>query len=309
MYVWQALIVADLTPEAYFAMARLCPNLENLRLHLCGRLSTEVVASWPSSLTQLTRVELYGPFLVRKEGWIPFFKAIGKRLEAFLVTQSPRIDLETVETMVDSCPNITELRLAEIGLLNDDLLRPLGRLINLRLLDLSSPSLPLNDEAMVQLLSDVGANLTSLNLSDIPDLTDVTLVAIAKYCPKLRQLQLRNLVELTDEGVSVFFAALKKTGHPGFEAIDMEKGHDLRSGALEALLAHSGPTVEKLSLLGWREVEATALNGLTKCNQLRELDVGWCRQVTDWSIKDVLDSCDSIKLIKVWGTLHLPSIR
>ncbi len=289
-------------------MANLCPNIESLHLHLCGQLSTDAVASWGKSFKRLKRLKLFGPFLVRTQGWISFFKAAGKHLESFLITQSPRFDLETIETLVKSCPNLTELRLAEIGLLNDESLGPLGSLKKLTYLDLSSAGSPLSDQAITTLLSVVGKNLVSLSLSDNPELTDVTLIAIAKHCPRLRSVYLRNVVELTDDGVAEFFAMMKTNGHPGLEVIDMEKGHDLKSKALQALVSHSGATVEKLSLLGWRDVEKEALNGLTKCKHLKELDIGWCRQVTDFSIEDVLEACDLITIIKVWGE-HYRCIR
>ena len=230
-----------------------------------------------------------------------FFTDAGKRMECILITQSPRIDLETIETLVSSCPNVTELRLAEIGPLNDELLKPLAKLKKLAILDLSSAGFPFGDDAVAALLSSSGKDLVSLNLSDNLELTDATLSAIATHCPRLRFLYLRNLVELTDDGVADFFVRLKKDGHPGFEVIDLEKGHDLKSKALLALVAHSGLTLEKLSILGWREVEKEALSGLTKCIHLKELNLGWCRQVTDFSIKDILDTCNSIKVIKVWG--------
>lgn len=282
-------------------MANLCPNLERLHLHLCGQLSTDAVTSWGKSLKQLKCLELYGPFLVRKEGWISFLKTVGKRLEGLLITQSPRFDQETVETLVRSCPNITQLRLAEIGLLCSDFLEPLGKLKKLAVLDLTSAGSPISDEAVTSLLSKIGKSLLTLNLSDNPELTDVTLAAIAKYCPKLRALYLRNAVELTDDGVAEFFSTMKENGHPGLEIINLEKGNDLKGKALRALVDHSGPTVEKLSLLGWRGVEKEALSDLSKCGHLKELDIGWCRQVTDFSIKEVLDSCDLIEVLKVWG--------
>ena len=238
-----------------------------------------------------------------------FLKLAGKRLQALLVTQSPRIDLETIEVLVKSCVNLTELRLSEIGQLKDDLIEPLGKLKKLTILDLSSAGQSLTDSAVNTLLSKVGKNLVSLNMSDNPDLTDVALLAIATHCPQLRSLHLRNLVELTDDGVADFFATLERSGHPGFETIDLEKGHDLKSRALHALIAHSRTSLEKLSLMGWREVEKEALSELTECSQLRELDLGWCRQVTDFTIKDVLDACSAIKVIKVWGELCLVLMR
>jgi DNA repair protein RAD7 len=290
-----------LAHDAYIALAKLCPNLESLYLHLCGQLATESVITLGESLKHLKRLELFGPFLVRQQGWMSFFKSVGDRLEGFLVTQSPRIDLETIETLVTHCRNLTQLRLAEVGQLKDDLIVPLAQLKKLHLLDLSAPGTPLTDDGVIALLSQVGEHLISLNLSDNPDLTDAILPSIVKYCPNLRRLSLRNVVELTDEGVSAFFISLKSLQRPGLEIIDLEKGHDLQGGSLRALVEHSGDTIEHLNILGWREADAESIGELAKCSQLRELDLGWCREVTDFTIKEILESCGSIKLIRVWG--------
>jgi DNA repair protein RAD7 len=282
-------------------MANLCPNLERLHLQLCGQLMAASLIHWSTVLKHLKRLELYAPFLVRKDGWETFIVAAGTRLEGFLVTQSPRIDLETINTLVDNCPNLTELRLCEIGLLDGDCLAAISKLGKLRLLDLSAPAHSLNDDDVVSLLQSVGSNLESLNLSSNPELTDLTLDAIAANCPKLRELHMRHQVELTNEGVAKFFQDLKQSGHTGLSIIDFEKGHDLRDEALDALLSHSGNTVEQLSILGWRDTTSTALERLAECSILRELDLGWCRKLTDFTLKDILERSKTVELIRVWG--------
>ncbi|WVQ80246.1 hypothetical protein IAT38_002351 [Cryptococcus sp. DSM 104549] len=294
-----------LTPEAFIALGNLCPNLASLRLDLCGQLSTDALIAWGKSLKSLKRLELHAPFLVRKEGWLSFFKAAGKRLEGFLIFQSPRIDAETVGALVKYCPNLTELRLQEVGQLNADCVEELQKLKKLRLLDLSSPAHSLSDGVVIDLLSAVGGTLESLNLSDNPELTDEVLLAIVEHCPCLRRLILRNAVELSDTGVAAFFDALSSAGRPGLERIDLEKGHDLQGQALQALLRHSGDSVEELSLHGWRDVDKEALEGLTKCGKLKTLDVGWCRRVDNFWVKDVLEGCGSLEQLRVWGCNEL----
>ncbi|WWC62122.1 uncharacterized protein I303_104713 [Kwoniella dejecticola CBS 10117] len=294
-----------LTPDAFIAMSKLCPKLTTLHLHLCGQLSADAMTAWGKSLKQLKRVELFAPFLVRKEGWVNLLKAIGKRLESFLITQSPRIDLETIKILVKSCPNLVELRLAEVGQLNDDCLAVLQSLKKLRYLDLSAAGTPLTDEAVIALVSAIGDGLEELVLADNSELTDAILPVIAEHCPRLRRLSLRNLVELSSDGVAEFFSMLKAKNRSGYEHIDLEKGHDLQDAALDALLAHSGNTVEKLNLLGWREVSNESLSKIAHCKHLKELDIGWCRQVTDFTVKDVLEGCNEIQTVRVWGCNQL----
>lgn len=293
--------LSGLVHESYVTMANLCPNIERLHLQLCGQLMADTLVHWGKTLTQLRRVELYAPFLVRKDGWESFITACGKRLEGFLVTQSPRIDRETIACLVKSCPNLTELRLAEIGLLDGECLLSIAKLKKLKLLDLSAPPHSLQDDEVVALLAAVGSTLESINLSGNPELTDAVLLAIAQYCPKLQELHMRHQVEFTNEGVAQFFTELSSRGYPGFVVIDLEKGHDLQDEALGALLAHSGNSVEWLSILGWRDTTADALGRLAQCGALRQLDIGWCRKVTDFALKDILDGCRSVQTVRVWG--------
>jgi DNA repair protein RAD7 len=287
----------NLANQSYLTLANLCPNLESLRLDLCGQLTTEAITYWGENL-KLKRLELYAPFLVRKPGWLSLFKSLGEKLEVFLVTQSPRIDVETIESLVEYCPNLTELRLAEIGQLNGDCLSHLAKLKHLVYLDLSSPATSLSDDSVVDLLTAIGPNLTSLNLDNNLELTDEILPAISR-CSNLRHLSLRNLPELTDQGVSRFFDDMQ--AHPGFVSLDFEKGHDLGSKAVKALVKHSAHSLETLNMPGWKEADEEALSSLAKCTHLKSLDLGWCRQVTDYTLKDILDACTEIATIRVWG--------
>lgn len=282
-------------------MANLCPNLVTLNLQYCGQMQTETLQAWGKSLRHLRHLELFGPFLVRKEGWISFFKAVGSRLESLSITQSPRIDQETIEVLVKSCPNLRTLRLAEIGQLDSECLVPLAKLKHLHELELSSPGgTALSDDALDTFLQAVGANLTSLNLDYNPELSDALLVSIANHCPKLTKLSLRD-IDLSDAAVRTFFETRLKHRRPGFSHLDLEKGHDLAGQSLRALIKQSDATIERLSLLGWRNVDADAVSLLAGCKKLGVVDLSWCRHVTDFTIKDIIDGCPAIKEIRVWG--------
>lgn len=268
---------------------------------MCGQISTDTLVTWGKSLKNLKSLELNGPFLVRKAGWISFFKDRGKKLEGLSITQSPRIDLETIEALVKSCPNLKNLKLTEIGQLDSEFLEPLAKLTKLESLAIISPgSTPLSDEAVVTLLKAVGSHLTTLDLSENKELGDEILVAMAECCPKLQHLSLRN-VHLSEAGVKKYFETLSSAEHPGFVTLDLEKGHDLAGSSLGALTKHSSRTLERLSIMGWKHVDADTVSGLSACSQLRFLDLGWCRNVTDFTLKDIIDGCNHINEIRVWG--------
>lgn len=206
----------------------------------------------------------------------------------------------------------------EFDLLADDWLPIIGRLKKLELLDLSAPGhASLTDRPVIELLQQVGAGLDTLSLEDHIRLTDeVLLEGIAPNCPSIRRLNMTNVADytppqedaeyqktgITNEGVAEFFEAWKKNGHDGLFAAEFNLNHDLKEEALHALLAHSGRTLERLDIKGWRTVSEEALNEIgTKCPNLKSLNVGWCRMLTDFTMKEILDGCDQIQTIKAWG--------
>lgn len=71
-----------------------------------------------AKLQHLRRLELYAPFLVRKEAWAQFFELMGKRegggLDGILIRNSPRMDERALEALVEYNPNLKELRLSLI---------------------------------------------------------------------------------------------------------------------------------------------------------------------------------------------------
>src|ERR1700761_157035 len=241
-------------------------------------------------LSHLSHIELLGPFLVRKEGWISFFQSLKTPLTGFLIKQSPRFDLACCEALVANHKNLHELRLSEVGKMGDDFLPLLGCLEGLRSLDLSYPGSSLGDGAMIDLLCLVGKGLERLVLSGNEGFTDVLLVdGIKAYCRSVRELVLTNLPEITDEGVKALF---EEWTNPAIQHIDFGRCHGPSSNALEALLDHSGSSLIWLSINSWKECTEEAIASIgSKAPKLQAIDVGFCRVVDNFTIKVFFEGC------------------
>ncbi|KAI0365137.1 RNI-like protein [Pilatotrama ljubarskyi] len=295
--------VTNLTPPALCTLASLNPNLRDLRLDFCGRMDDTVMSAWGASLPQLKRVELLGPFLVRAPAWQTFFQA-HPGLEGFLITQSPRFDVECMRMLVQNCPNLHELRLKEVGKLSDEFLeqiKPLGG--QLTYLDLSYPGTAdaLSESALIDLLAHVGSSLEHLDLSGNTNVTDAVLFrGIKPHARALKSLALANTPELTDAGVAEFFETYD--GAARLATLDLSRNHELADAALGALLAHSGAELTELNINGWKAVSEDALKGIPRhAPALRRLDVGFCREVHNFFVKEVLERCPDVREVKVWG--------
>ncbi|KAJ3554125.1 hypothetical protein NM688_g3267 [Phlebia brevispora] len=302
----------NLTPPALCTLSSLNPNLTTLRLDFCGLINDEVIDAWTTALPNLRRLELLGPFLVHSNAWQKFFAA-HSLLEGFLITQSPRFDVESVRSLAEHCQNMSELRLKEIGQMSDDFLTFIGQLRGqLTYLDLSYPGVPdaLTEEAVITLMEAVCSNLEHLDLSGNTQLTDGFLYhGLKPYARRLSTLVMSNVHELTDAGVAEFFDTWNTAvdpPNPPLVSIDFSRDQELSGKALASLLAHSGKALEQLNINGWRATPEKVLITIGRnAPLLKKLDIGWCRETDDWVIKDVVENCEKIGEIKVFGCQRL----
>lgn len=259
-------------------LGRLSPNLTSLRLDYCGLVNDQVLTAWCSCLPNLISLELFGPFLVRPPAWIAFFQA-HPRLSGFQITQSPRFDLECLRALIENC-SISILRLREIAKMSDEFLELIQEIDDLTQLDISEPTESCSTDAVLELLEKVGPSLTSLNLSNHLDLNDELLdMGLKPYVSQLSCLSLAGLPLLTDEGMAGFFENWIGVNPPLID-LNLSRNPSLSSASLLSILRHSGSTLQKLNLNGWKDVENNALLEIGKhARELRLLDLGWCREV------------------------------
>jgi DNA repair protein RAD7 len=268
----------NIDPQGFLVLANLCPSLTSLTLNLCGQLSDDSLVGFATKLPSLKRIELLGPFLVRKPAWIDFFTEIGPRLEGFLVRQSPRLDEECIEILVRSAGDrLSELRLSEMGRMDESWLTHLARLRGLKSLDLSYPLVPLPAEsaALQDLIAAVGPGLTALNLAGQSNLTSADLLAL----PNLTRLDLTLLDLLTDEETVAVLTAWADAGNVGLESVKLGKAHLLLGPTLNALIALAGRSLQELEISGWKDLDEGSLKAVGhNCPGLTRLDVGWCSE-------------------------------
>ncbi|PVF98871.1 RNI-like protein [Serendipita vermifera] len=288
------------TPD-YHTMAALNPNLERLTLHLCGQMESPALENWSRAFKNLTRLELHAPYLIHEETWVTFLRAKGAQLSGFLITNSPRFSRQCLDVLIETAPNLKELRLSELTKIEDSWLEAIAQLTALTSLDLSSDRSgrnSLTSPAVVDLLASIGKNLTLLNLSGHEDLDDLILKdGISKHCVTLDTLVLSLLPLLTDEGVATFFKELLRTNR--LVHVDMSRCHELSSAALQSLLRHSGLTLETLNINGWKDVGEEILILISEqAPKLVDVDLGWCRNVNDLVIASFVKRDKGNKVLK-----------
>lgn len=207
-----------------------------------------------------------------------------------------------MKSLITNCPDLTELRLKEAGLLSNELIEVLHQTNGLTYLDLSYPgkSDALSEDALISLLEQIGSTLTHLNLSGNKNITDVFFAQGLKLnLPILDTLKLANLSEVTDAGVADFFNTWDS---PGLIELDLSRNHELASEALDGVLIHSGSRLRVLNIAAWKATSLDSLMSIPdKARGLVKVDLGWCRAVDDFVIKGLMEKCVQLKEIQCWG--------
>ncbi|KAF8685238.1 RNI-like protein [Rhizoctonia solani] len=294
-----------LDPPAFHTLIALNPNLEQVRLDYCRGVDCTVLPTFATGLANLTHLDLYGAFLARAPAFIEFFTAIGSRLECFRLAHSPRLDLDCCQALVHNCADsLTDLRLSNVGKLNDSWLPLLHRCTSLKRLELSYPGgdASLTSEPVVELLGAIGRGLEHLDLSGHPLLEDEVLInGVISHAPNLTSLAISSAPLLTDAGVAQFFAEYNQKA--GLEYLEMKNNPLLSSDSLRAFLDRSTSiAIRQLVINGWRETEEEACKLIpSSCPELRKLDIGFVRSVDDYLIKEVLEGCSKIEEISCFG--------
>lgn len=302
---------SQLDSGALASIATFCPQVEDINLQLCGMLDNAAIDTWTDKLLNLSRVELYGCFLVRIEAWHRFFETIQKRLVSFKIRETPRFDKGCCEKLVANCPNVTQLGLAQIGPLDGSCLKVLEQYGHqLTYLDVSDPGVSapgvpaqsLQDEEVVSLLKATGRKLSYLNLSRNADLTSKTLLeGIEENCKSLNTLLLTMCFseDVQAEHFVQLFNGLKQRGCAALTHVSLQRCFAVNDEVIKALIDFTGKSLVDLNLNSCDSITDEGFQLLAKsCPSLQKIDVGFCRQVTDSFVMDLAANTRPLK--EVW---------
>lgn len=215
---------------------------------------------------------------------------------------------------------------------DDSWLTPLSHLTSLWRLELSNPAVSLPPDApnLPTLFTALGPSLKHLSLGSHDQLTNEALLSlIPENCPLLSHLDLTLLPLLEDESTAELFDKWTEAGNAGLETVILTGCHQLKGQTFDALVRHSGPSVRVLSLSGWRDLEEEKAREIgNSFPRLEMLDIGWCSewfapsdnepstsrkadffdspgQVTNFTLKAIVDSAPNLKRVTVWGKPHV----
>ncbi|KAG0034095.1 hypothetical protein BGZ82_005870 [Podila clonocystis] len=273
----------DIEAAGLLNIAQFCPKIRSLNLIRCGRILDETINYYTEHLTDLSSLNLSGPFMVTDTAFSKLFEKVGERFRQFCLEHSYRFTLKAVTTLCQSCPQLSRLELGKCTLMDDEWLAPIANLTGLTSLGLSHPKdagKGLTTEPMVKLLLAVGSGLESLDLEGCVALEDAVLTeAIRPSCVRLERLNISGCEEFTTEGVTALFTDWN----------------------VNPAIAHSHETLDELNINSLEELTKDALLSLSRCENLTKLDVSWVRAMDDEVLERLVQLNLKLEQVVVWG--------
>ncbi|KAF3118307.1 hypothetical protein TWF103_000322 [Orbilia oligospora] len=292
---------SGISSDSLRQIAAFVPTIRRLHLNWCGLMKDECLDYYGTQLKQLTSLELYGAFNVTEECYIRFFKNVGSRLTEFAVKDTSRFKAAAVEALVDNCPELEVLRLHTLTFIDDECVRLLTGLPNLKILEITDSQASIKDGPIIDCLNTFGPGLSELTLNGCKDLTDATLDAIHSSCGRLDILNLDEVDLLTNDGISKLFTEWSL--NYGLKELSFRNCTNLQSSGFARIIDHSNRTLEKLTINRCKDIEKDAWTFLQEFTlpELEVLDISFVRCVDDAVIEGILKVAPELKTLKVWG--------
>ncbi|KAG4136641.1 hypothetical protein ERO13_D07G019300v2 [Gossypium hirsutum] len=294
--------------DAHFLQLLAPENLIVLQLDLCGSCIPDYVlqdtlAHSSKSLPALVTLSLNGAYRLTDQGLnalalsAPALQSINLS-QCSLLTSSGINDLANCfestlrELYLDECHNIEAMVV----------LPALKKLKCLEVLSMAGIQ-TVCDDFVIKMVEACGKNMKELIFASCVELTDVSLKFVGKNCSKLCAIDLSYLRKLTD--LSMRYLA------NGCRSINRLKlcRNGFSDEAIAAFLEASGSSLTELSLNNIALVGLNTAISLSKCSRkLFCLDLSWCRNLTDEALGLVVDSCSSLKLLKLFGCTQITDV-
>ncbi|KAF7837938.1 DNA repair protein rhp7-like isoform X2 [Senna tora] len=299
-----------MTEEQFTKSFQLCDtaNLVVLQLDLCGRCMTDYVilatlAQSPKQLPRLTSLSISGACRLTDRG-LSILVSSAPALRSINLSQCSLLTPASLYVLADSLGSLLkELYLDDCLSIDAALIVPaLQKLEHLEVLSVAGIQ-TVCDDFVKNFVVARGHNLKELVLKNCGKLTDSSVKFIAEFCPGLCSLDLKNLCKLTDSSIGYL-----TNGCRALHTLKLCRS-PFSDEAIAAFLETTGGCLAELSLNNVKKVgHHTALSLASRAKKLHSLDLSWCRNLTDNEVGLIVDSCFSLRLLKLFGCTQITEV-
>ncbi|XP_057965062.1 uncharacterized protein LOC131155722 [Malania oleifera] len=283
-------------------------NLTVLQLDQCGRCMPDYIllatlAQSSNCLPALTTISLKGACRLSDVGLSALLRA-APALKSINLSQCSLLSSSSIDALADSHGSVLrELYIDDCQSIDAmHILPALQKLEHLEVLSLAGLQ-SVCDDFIRSFIIMRGQNMKELILTDCVKLTDSSLKVIAETCSSLSALDLVNLCKLTDSAIGYLAN--------GCQAIQRLKlcRHAFSDEAVAAFLETCGESLLELSLNNVNKIgHHTAMSLARRARKLLRLDLSWCRKLSNEALGLIVDSCTSLKVLKLFGCSQISDV-
>lgn len=315
---------AKLSSDDYTKIFQIVPTVKHLRLRNAIQFKNNVMDYLIGSPTILETFSIHGANLIDDERWNTYLTKKGTALRTLKVYHTDgHFGDEQLEQFAITTPNLERLKISHNQKVTDVGIEHISKLTKLHHLTLEFYK-PTTTTPYVSILFQVGNNLETFSLSNIPYLEDSLLSAIHDNCRHLTKLRLTENEVFTD---AAFTSLFTNWSNPPLTYVDLHKcrhidagdprdnpdGIGLCSSGFEALMAHSGPALQHLNIHACRHISSAAFECVFASDkvypELLSIDVSFCWGVNDFVAGCIFRSCPQLKTLKVFGNFGVKDIK
>ncbi|XP_058206509.1 uncharacterized protein LOC131320009 isoform X2 [Rhododendron vialii] len=283
-------------------------KLTVLQLDLCGRCMPDYIlkatlARSPNSLPALTTISLNGAYRLLDAGLSALVMS-APALRSISLSQCSLLTSDGIKIIADSLGSVLrELYLDNCENIDAVLILPaLLKLEHLEVLSLAGIE-TVCDDFLDKFVAVRGHHIKELVLTDCKKLTDASSKVIADNCKGLCALDLGNLHRLTDSTMGYL-----ANGCRAIQSLKLCR-NSFSDEAIAAYLEASGEALEDLSLYRINKVSYNTAVSLARCSaKLLSLDLSGCRNLPDEALGLIVDSCLSLKVLKLFGCTQITNV-
>lgn len=168
--------------------------------------------------------------------------------------------------------------------LTDESILHINRLQNVKLLVLDYCSL-ITDKGL-QLMTLICNSIDTLSLEAVSNVTDLGINYLASHCKRLVSINLNKCIQVSCAAVCSLIRSNRRLHTIKLQALSIE---DVDLSKICSALAESGREYYK----------ATGLGNPQQCTALTDLDISYCRGITDFGLVTVSETCPNLKFLNV----------
>lgn len=297
---------SKLSSEGYRILSIFSPHLTKLSLQMCGQLNNEALLYIAEKLTNLTSINLDGPFLINEETWDLFFQRMKGRLREFHVSNTHRfIDLSLSSLLRNCGADLVSLGLSRLdSVFNYSLLPQYLNNKEFHTLSIKNPfnEEDVSDEVIINILGQIGSTLRHLSLSGCTELTDSTLInGMAAFLEKRGNLETLELEELTSITTDGLVYLCSKVSMPLLKRCSFRRCIQIDDAAtIELFLNSAKDSLEYINLNSLNKLTEETF-AIMSCPNLTHLDLSFVRAIDDSLVEQISRQNPKLRLMEVFG--------